>query len=100
MPIMVAALRWVWFLSLLIAFGVGLVALHNWVYGEHVPLWLGPVTLLAFSAVMQLLLWCQRKGWIKGVFWNRPKELDDRKRALAAEREQILAEAAAKREPR
>lgn len=96
----VAALRWVWFFSLLIVFGVGFIALYNWVFGKHVPLWLGPITLLAFGTTTTLLLWCQRKGWIKGAVWHRPEELEDRKRALAAERERIIAEAASKKKPR
>lgn len=96
-----AALRWVWFFSLLIVFGMGFVALYNWVLGERVPLWLGPITLLAFGTTMTLLLWCQRQGWIKGaIFWHLPKELEDRKRALAADRERIIAEAATKTKPR
>lgn len=93
---MLTVLRWIWFCGLLIAFGVGLAALHNWMFGKNVPLWLGPILLLALGTGTALLSWCERRGWIKGVFWNRPKQLDDRKRALAADRERIIAEAAAK----
>jgi hypothetical protein len=94
---MVNALRWIWFLGLLIAFGIGWTALSNWMFGKHDPLWLGPIWMLVLSAGVGVLNWCQRRGWIKGVLWNRPKELEERQRSLAADRERIIAEAAAKR---
>jgi hypothetical protein len=102
MAIMVTALRWIWLLALLIAFGVGLVALHNWAFGKDVPLWLGPISLISFCAVCVLLDWCKRRGWVKGVFWHQDqlKVLEERKQSLAAERERIIAEAAVKKESR
>ena len=92
MRTVVSLLRWIWVLVLLTAVGVGVVALNNWVCGRNEPLWVGPVLVLNMGVGMALLRWCERRGWIKGVLWSRPKELDDRKRALAAERERILAE--------
>lgn len=95
---MMNALRWVWFCGLLIGVGVGLTALYNWVFGKSDPLWVGPLWLAAAFAGVGLLNWCERRGWIRGVFWNRPKDLNDRERALAADRERIIAEAAARRD--
>ena len=94
---MVAVLRWIFFLALLAAAGAGLVALNNGMFTRHDPLWAGPVAMLCLFLNMTFLRWCERRGWIRGVFWNRPKELEDRKHALAVERERIIAEAVAKR---
>jgi hypothetical protein len=97
---MMNALRWVWFCGLLIGVGVGLMALYNWVLGKSEPLWVGVLWLVAASVGVGLLNWCERRGWIRGVFWSRPKELEERERerALGAERERIITEAVARQD--
>lgn len=92
---MITFLRWVWFLGVFIALFVGLTALFNWKYDEHRPLWTGVVLGLVMVAGTLLMSYSERRGWIKGVFWNREEE-KRRQKELADERERILAEAKSK----
>ena len=57
--------------------------------------WVGAARALLLMFGMALVLYCERRGWIKGYGWHREQHAQRRKE-LAAEREQILAEAKAK----
>jgi hypothetical protein len=71
---------------------VGCVALSNWLFHEHHSLSFAAVTGLVAAIGAELLFYAERRGWIKGVFWNREK-LERRMKHLAADRERILSEA-------
>ncbi|MBI1190739.1 MAG: hypothetical protein GC200_08695 [Tepidisphaera sp.] len=79
------------------AVGVGTIALFNWLgwYGpKTAPLWFG--ALFGISGVFgpKLLEHCERRGWIRGVFFDPKKraELTERKQKLAEKWQQLEAE--------
>lgn len=97
---MSAILRWLWFFALWIAAFVAVSALWNWVFGLHRQIWEAAVQGAVMGVLMILLLEGERRGWIKGVLWNPDtrKNLEQRRKDLAAERESIINESKARRD--
>lgn len=81
-------LSWVCGIVLVAAVGVGVVAIFNrlgWYGSKPASLWFG-AWLGVFAVVgPRLIEYCERRGWIRGVFFNPRKReaLADRRRKLA-----------------
>ncbi len=95
---MIAILRWLWFFVLWIGAFVGVSALSNWAFGLHRQLWEAAVQGVVMGVLMILFFEGQRRGWIKGVLWNPDtrRDLEQRRKDLADERERIIAASKAK----
>lgn len=87
------ALRYAFALVLFATFGLGLMALSNWLKGTHYPLWLGPIFAVVLLAMTALIHWCRGRGLITSLFFTGREDLALREEKLANDRLRIIAEA-------
>lgn len=90
---MASALRYAFALILFAAFGLGLMALYNWLEDAQHPLWFGPIVLAMLMALTTWVRWCQRRGWITSRFFSGRDDLARREQELALDRLRIIADA-------
>jgi hypothetical protein len=97
---MIAILRWIWFFALWVAAFVAVAALSNWIFGQQQRLWEAAVQGVVMGVLMILLFEGTRRGWIRGVLWDPDtrETLEQRRKALAAERERIIEDSKARRD--
>lgn len=91
--LMVSALRYAFALVLFAAFGLGLMALNNWLKGTNHPLWFGPIVVAILLAMTMLIRWCRGRGLITSPFFAGGDDLARREQHLSNERIRIIADA-------
>ena len=93
-----------WMLVYLLVFGalIGIDAtkLFDWLRGDTTPLWQGAAMGVAMSIFIQVGEYCRSRGWV--WVWraapSRSDRIKQRKTQLAQERDQIMADALARKE--
>ena len=91
-----------WMLVYILVFGalIGIAAtkLFDWLRGDTTPLWEGAAMGVFLAVATTIGEYCRRRGWVWRAAPSRSDGIKQRKIQLAQERDQIMADALARKE--
>lgn len=91
--------KWICYIALWPACFAGVAALSNVIFDTHESLWVAAVLGALTGIGTVFMLENERRGWIRGLIWDPAAKarLTQRRKDLAEQREQIIAEAKERR---